>query len=123
MQSPPLGPYPPTHHSTDLQTQPNYLQLNVPNMPENLTGCYPESSSCQFGFSNSYHLVTGSPPPLEMVNAGSVEQSPGLCVPPGKTQIYQTGFGAPMVDYNASQQTAILFDGPAIVPVGTGVST
>ena len=92
-------------------------------MPEYLTGCYPESSSCQFGFSNSHHLVTGSPPPLEMVNAGSVEQSPGLYVPPGQTQIYQTDFWAPMVDYNASQQTAILFDGLATVPVSTGVST
>jgi len=124
MQSPPLGPYPPnSYHSTDLRTQPNYLQLNIPNMPENLTGFYPESSSCQIGFSNSHHLVTGSPPPLGMVNAGSVEQSPGPYGSPGQTQVYQTSIWARMVDYNASQQTAILFDGLATVPVSNGVST
>jgi len=117
MKSPPLGPYP-----SDLQTQPDHLQLDIPNMPENPTGYYTESSGRQFGFSNSHHLVRGSPPPLETVNAGSVGQSSGPYVPPFQTQIYHTDSWEPMVDDNASQQAAILFDGLAGVPVRTAVS-
>jgi len=73
--------------------------------------------------SQTHTIWSGDRHPLGMANAGSVGQSPGSYVPPVQTHIYQTGSWAPMVDYNASQQTAILFNGLATVPVSTVVST
>ena len=90
--SPPLGPYLPNScHSTNLQTQPNHLQLNIPNMPDNPTGYYPEGSGCQFGFSDSHHLVRG-PPPSRDGQRGVCRTEPWVLCPPRSDTYLSNGF-------------------------------